>query len=112
MFSVRTTSPHPELGNGEGAVHAGVRAGPARQDLQGVVRHAVDWHHEKFPPVAIEMLDNTSGRPVRRNVPLLVITTHDTPFRDRTWSDEWIRCRGAARWPEEHGGFHADHEPR
>jgi integrase len=78
-------------------------------DLDPMVAAAIEWHCKKFPPVGIEMLDITSGRPVRRKVPLLVTTTFGNPFTDRTWSAEWMKWRRAAGWPEDsqHSGFHA-----
>lgn len=61
----------------------------------------------KFPPVDVELIDITSGEPVRRSVPLPFTTAHGNPFTDRTWSREWARWRDAAGWPKEHGTFHA-----
>jgi integrase len=64
-------------------------------------------HVRQFPPVAVELVDTTSGDPVRRTVPLLFTTTHGNPFTDRTWSREWMGWRDVAGWPKEHGGSHA-----
>src|SRR4051812_17397302 len=47
-------------------------------DLDPMVAAALAWHRREYPPVEVEMLDLTSGRPVRRRVPLLVATTHGT----------------------------------
>jgi hypothetical protein len=33
-------------------------------DLDPMVAAALDWHRENYPPVAVEMVDMTSGRPV------------------------------------------------
>jgi integrase len=78
-------------------------------DLDPVVAAALDRHRENYPPVAVEMTDITSGRPVRRKVPLMFTTVFGNPFTDRTWSAEWIKWRRAAGWPEDsqHSGFHA-----
>jgi hypothetical protein len=35
-------------------------------------------HVAEFPPVEIEMIDETSGVPVTRTVPLMFTTTHGT----------------------------------
>jgi integrase len=81
----------------------------ATVDLDPMVAAGMAWHRREYPPVEVEMLDLTSGRPVRRCVPLLVTTTHGNPFTDRTWSGEWVKWRRAAGWPEDpnHSGFHA-----
>lgn len=77
-------------------------------DLDPVVAEGLAWHVREYPPVEIEMLDLTSGRQVRRRVPLMFTTTHGNPFTDRTWSAEWVKWRRAAGWPEgRHSGFHA-----
>ncbi|MBM2616867.1 tyrosine-type recombinase/integrase [Actinoplanes sp. LDG1-06] len=78
-------------------------------DLDPMVARGLAWHRQQFPPVEVEMLDLTAGRPVRRRVPLLVTTTHGNPFTDRTWSGEWVKWRRLAGWPEDpkHSGFHA-----
>jgi integrase len=76
-------------------------------DLDPVVRDVLAEHVRCFPPVAVELVDVTSGDAVRRTVPLLLTTTHGNPFTDRTWSREWIGWRDAAGWPKEHGTFHA-----
>ena len=76
-------------------------------DLDPVVGEALTRHVRNFPPVEVEMPDTTTGRPFRRQVPLLFTTTHGNPFTDRTWSAEWVKWRERAGWPKEHGGFHA-----
>ncbi|GAB3148531.1 site-specific integrase [Micromonospora sonneratiae] len=76
-------------------------------DLDPVVGQMLADHVREFPPVVVEMVDTTSGEPVRRAVPLLFTTTHGNAFTDRTWSREWASWRDAAGWPKEHGGFHA-----
>ncbi|MFC3384894.1 tyrosine-type recombinase/integrase [Couchioplanes azureus] len=78
-------------------------------DLDPMVAAGLAYHVANYPPVEIEMLDITSGSPVRRKVPLLFTTVHGNPFTDRTWSAEWIKWRRAAGWPEDaqHSGFHA-----
>ena len=76
-------------------------------DLDPTVAAALSRHLRDYPPVEVEMLDITSGSPVRRCVPLLFITTRGNPFTDRTWSNEWVKWRERAGWPKEHGGFHA-----
>jgi hypothetical protein len=58
-------------------------------DLDPMVAAGLAWHRREYPPVEVEMLDLTSGRPVRRKVPLLFTTTFGNPFTDRTWSGEW-----------------------
>ncbi|MBB2944808.1 integrase [Actinoplanes lutulentus] len=72
-----------------------------------MVAAALEYHVKEYPPVEVGMPDITTGRPVRRAVPLLFTTVHGNPFTDRTWSAEWVKWRRAAGWPEEHGGFHA-----
>jgi len=76
-------------------------------DLDPVVRDVLAEHVRRFPPVLVDLVDITSGSPVRRSVPLLITTTRGNPFTDRTWSREWVGWRDAAGWPKEHGGFHA-----
>lgn len=78
-------------------------------DLDPMVAAALDWHRREFPPTPVEMVDITSGRPIRREVPLMFTTVFGNPFTDRTWSAEWIKWRRAAGWPEDsqHSGFHA-----
>ena len=76
-------------------------------DLDPVVSEVLAEHVRQFPPVEVELVDITSGEPVRRVVPLLFTTTHGNPFTDRTWSREWGRWRDAAGWPKQHGTFHA-----
>jgi integrase len=76
-------------------------------DLDPAVASALRRHVHDFPPVDVEMPDITSGRQVRRLVPLLFTTTRGNPFTDRTWSAEWIKWRERAGWPKKHGGFHA-----
>ncbi len=78
-------------------------------DLDPMVAAALDWHRENYPPVAVEMVDITAGRSLRRQVPLMFTTVFGNPFTDRTWSAEWIKWRRAAGWPEDsqHSGFHA-----
>lgn len=81
----------------------------ATVDLDPMVAAAWQWHRREYPPVEVDMLDLTSGRPVRRSVPLLITTTHKNPFTDKTWSSEWVKWRRLAGWPEDrnHSGFHA-----
>ncbi|MEO3780380.1 tyrosine-type recombinase/integrase [Micromonospora sp. B11E3] len=76
-------------------------------DLDPVVGQVLAEHVRDFPPVSVELVDITSGDPVRRSVPLLFTTTRGNPFTDRTWSREWADWREAAGWPKEHGTFHA-----
>ncbi|MET8353469.1 site-specific integrase [Micromonospora sp. NPDC005206] len=76
-------------------------------DLDQAVREALETHVRDFPPVEVEMVDITSGDPVRRSVPLLFTTTRGNPFTDRTWSNEWVKWRDKAGWPKKQGGFHA-----
>ena len=77
-------------------------------DLDDLVAEHLAAHVKQSPPVTVELLDLTSGEPVRRLVPLLFTTRHGNPFTDRTWSREWAKWRAAAGWPEgEHAGFHA-----
>ncbi|WBB65762.1 site-specific integrase [Micromonospora sp. WMMD812] len=76
-------------------------------DLDPVVGRMLAEHVRDFPPVSVELVDITSGDPVRRSVPLLFTTTRGNPFTDRTWSREWADWRDAAGWPKEHGTFHA-----
>lgn len=76
-------------------------------DLDSVVGEVLAEHLQRFPPIEVEMIDITSGDPVRRRVPLLFTTTHGNPFTDRTWSREWVGWRDAAGWPKQHGTFHA-----
>ena len=76
-------------------------------DLDPMVASALRRHVQEYPPVEVEMVDITSGSPVRRRVPLLFTTTFGNPFTDRTWSGEWVKWREKAGWPKEHGGFHA-----
>jgi integrase len=72
-----------------------------------VVKDMIAEHVRLYPPVEVEMIDITSGEPVRRLVPLLITTRQGNPLTDRTWSRERVGWRDAARWPKEHGGFHA-----
>jgi integrase len=76
-------------------------------DLDPVVGEILTEHVRQFPPAEIELVDMTSGDPVRRTVPLLFTTTHGNPFTDRTWSREWVSRRDNAGWPKQHGTFHA-----
>ena len=76
-------------------------------DLDPVVAEVLAEHVRQFPPVEMELIDTTSGEPVRRVVPLLFTTTRGNPFTDRVWSREWAGWRDAAGWPKEHGTFHA-----
>ncbi|MEV4278675.1 tyrosine-type recombinase/integrase [Actinoplanes xinjiangensis] len=78
-------------------------------DLDPVVAAALDRHRKNHLSPAVEMIDTTSGRPIRRRVPLMFTTVFGNPFTDRTWSAEWIKWRRAAGWPEDsqHSGFHA-----
>jgi integrase len=76
-------------------------------DLDPAVAAALRTHIRRFPPVGVEVLDETSGTRVRRSVPLLFTTTYGNPFSDRAWSTQWIKWRERAGWPKEHGGFHA-----
>jgi integrase len=76
-------------------------------DLDPVVGDMVTDHVRRFPPVEVDLVDITSGDPVRRTVQLLFTTTRGNPFTDRTWSREWAGWREAAGWPKGHGAFHA-----
>ncbi|MFG1657913.1 tyrosine-type recombinase/integrase [Micromonospora chersina] len=76
-------------------------------DLDPMVASALRRHVQEYPPTEVDVVDVTSGNPVRRRVPLLFTTTHRNPFTDRTWSAEWVKWREKAGWPKEHGGFHA-----
>jgi integrase len=76
-------------------------------DLDPTVDKSIADHIRDYPPVEVEMVDITSGDPVRRMVPLLFTTRFGNPFTDRTWSHEWAQWRDRAGWPKEHGGFHA-----
>jgi integrase len=76
-------------------------------DLDQAVSEVLAEHVARFPPVEVELVDITSGDPVRRRVPLLFTTMHGNPFTDRTWSREWAGWRDAAGWPKRHGTFHA-----
>lgn len=76
-------------------------------DLDPVVAQVLADHVRQFPPVEVELVDTTSGDPMRRLVPLVFTTTRGNPFTDRTWSREWTGWRDAAGWPKEHGTFHA-----
>jgi integrase len=76
-------------------------------DLDAVVDQALTEHVRMYPPVDVDLVDITSGDPVRRSVPLLFTTGRGNPFTDRTWSNEWVKWRDRAGWPKEHGGFHA-----
>lgn len=76
-------------------------------DLDQVVADAIADHVRQFPPVEVELVDITSGEPVRRLARLLFTTRYGNPFTDRTWSREWASWRDAAGWPKEHGTFHA-----
>ncbi|MGC4765008.1 site-specific integrase [Micromonospora sp. DT46] len=76
-------------------------------DLDPFVGQVLADHVRDFPPEPVEMVDITSGEPVRRTVPLLFTTTRGNAFTDRTWSREWAGWRDAAGWPQKHGGFHA-----
>ncbi|MGX4657630.1 tyrosine-type recombinase/integrase [Micromonospora sp. SCSIO 07396] len=76
-------------------------------DLDPVVGQILTEHVQQFPPVPVDLVDITTGDPVRRMVPLLFTTSRGNPFTDRTWSREWADWRDAAGWPKEHGTFHA-----
>jgi integrase len=76
-------------------------------DLDPAVADMLAEHVRQFPPVDVELVDITSGDPVRRPARLMFTTTRGNPFTDRTWSREWVGWRDAAGWPKEHGGFHA-----
>lgn len=76
-------------------------------DLDPLVAEHLAAHVRQFPPVEVELPDITSGRLVRRAVPLLFTTTHGNPINDKIWSREWARWRAAAGWPTQHSGFHA-----
>ncbi|MFE9651553.1 tyrosine-type recombinase/integrase [Micromonospora sp. NPDC006431] len=76
-------------------------------DMDPVVGQVLAEHVREFPPVPVELVDVTSGDPVRRSVPLLFTTRRGNPFTDRTWSREWADWRDTAGWPKEHGTFHA-----
>jgi len=62
-------------------------------DLDPMVAAALAYHVRQYPPVDVEVLDITSGRQIRRSVPLLFTTVHGNPFTDRTWSGEWVKWR-------------------
>ncbi|MFJ8581458.1 tyrosine-type recombinase/integrase [Micromonospora sp. NPDC093277] len=76
-------------------------------DMDPVVGQVLAEHVREFPPVPVELVDLTSGDPVRRSVPLLFTTRRGNPFTDRTWSREWADWRDSAGWPKKHGTFHA-----
>ncbi|QDY05751.1 site-specific integrase [Micromonospora sp. HM134] len=76
-------------------------------DLDPVVGQVLTEHVQQFPPVPVDLVDITTGDPVRRTVPLLFTTSRGNPFTDRTWSREWADWRDTAGWPKEHGTFHA-----
>ncbi|WP_432833531.1 tyrosine-type recombinase/integrase [Dactylosporangium sp. CA-092794] len=75
-------------------------------DLDAVVAERLAVHLADFPPVEVELMDITAGRPVRRPVALLTTTRQGNPINDKTWSREWIKWRTAAGWPEA-GTFHS-----
>jgi integrase len=75
--------------------------------LDPAVAQVLAEHVRQFPPKAVELVDITTGEPVKRSVPLLFTTTHGNPINDKTWSREWVGWRDAAGWPTEHGTFHA-----
>jgi len=56
-----------------------------------VVAEHLAEHVRQFPPVEVELVDITSGDPVRRPVALLFTTTHGNPINDKTWSREWVK---------------------
>jgi integrase len=76
-------------------------------DLDPQVAERLTEHVRRFPPVGIDLVDVTSGVPIRRMVPLLFTTTHGNPINDKTWAREWAKWRQAAGWPTKHGTFHA-----
>ncbi|GAA2587618.1 hypothetical protein GCM10010399_17020 [Dactylosporangium fulvum] len=76
-------------------------------DLDAVVAEQIKTHMKEFPPTPIELVDTTTGEPVRRTVSLLFTTRHGNPINDKIWSREWAKWRTAAGWPEDHGTFHA-----
>ena len=87
---------------------SGPKAGSAGTvDLDPVVAAALEDHARQFPAVTVELVDITTGEPVRRRVPLMFTTTHGNPFTDRTWSREWAGWRDLAGWPKRYGTFHA-----
>jgi hypothetical protein len=52
--------------------------------LDPVVAQVLTEHIRDFPPVSVNLVDLTTGEPVRRSVRLLFTTTHGNPFTDRT----------------------------
>lgn len=74
-------------------------------NLDPVAAQALADHVERFPPVKVELVDITSGRPERRIVPLL-FTEDGKPISNQGWSRMWTRWRTAAGWPGD-AGFHA-----
>ncbi len=76
-------------------------------DLDPLIGERLTEHVRRFAPLDVELVDTTSGLPVRRQALLLFATTRGNPFTDRTWSREWAKWRQAAGWPAKHGTFHA-----
>jgi integrase len=75
-------------------------------DLDPDVATALAEHIREFPPVGVEIVDLTSGRPERRTVPLMFTNERGGPISDKRWSEMWARWRAAAGWPDD-AGFHA-----
>ena len=74
-------------------------------DLDPMVIDELAVHLHDFPPVAVELADETGGDPVTRTARLLFTTDKGQPLNDSRWSELWATWRTAAGWPKE-GTFH------
>lgn len=74
-------------------------------DLDPDVAAVLAEHIRQFPPVEIEVVDTTSGDPVKRTVALLFTNDRGGAITDKRWAEMWSKWRTAAGWPDE--GFHA-----
>jgi integrase len=75
-------------------------------ELDPMVADELAAHMRDFPPVNIELSDETDGEPVTRTACLLFTTKAGQPLNDSRWSEWWATWREAAGWPKE-GTFHS-----
>lgn len=73
-------------------------------ELPDVVSRALAEHIRRYPPVEIEIDDETNPRkPVRRTVKLLFTTNRLNPIHRATWSEIWSPSAGAVGIPKRTG---------
>lgn len=73
-------------------------------ELAAVVSESLAWHLEQFPPVEVEIDDETDPRrPVRRAARLVFTNTDGKPMHRASWAHIWVPAVEAAGLPKGFG---------